>query len=229
MNPVRFEPEPATISVNKKEILNLLERSGDLLDQHTIEMMDALIPRCTLAARPSGGFLWIDPVSVLSGNALQIGKERFNVGPDISKKMRNAKSVVVFAVTAGHGPERLARELMSQGGYLEGFMTDLIGTAIVEWAAEQVHQQIRAQASLKGWKVTNRYSPGYCSWNVEEQQKLFRLIPSELCDIALSESSLMTPIKSVIGIIGTGPRVRFSANSCSLCPMKECVFRRIDS
>jgi cobalamin-dependent methionine synthase I len=168
----------------------------------------------------------MDQFRIMSRHQFQIGNEEFHVGPEIYRRLKDATSLVLFAVTAGPGPENLARELMSQGAYLEGYIADLIGTAIVEWAAEQLHQKVKAQAGFKGWKVTNRYSPGYCSWNVAEQQKLFHLIPPELCGIELSESSLMTPVKSVSGIIGAGNQVTFHANSCSHCPMKECAFRR---
>jgi hypothetical protein len=226
MDPVRFETEQRLISIEKKDILFLLEQSDGLVDTHTLGMVDELIPRCTATATPQGGYVWIDALGMESTGQLQIGKESFHVGKLIFRKIRRAESVVLFAATAGPGPENLSRELMSRGAYLEGYITDLIGTAIVEWTAEQLHQKIKSQAGLKGWKVTNRYSPGYCSWNVEEQQKLFRLLPSDLCGIMLSESSLMTPVKSVSGIIGTGTRVTFSADNCSVCPMKACAFRR---
>ena len=227
MTPEIFKPDPGLISVNGEEILNLLDQSENKADSLTREMVDELIPRSTAAASPMGGFVWQEQIRLEPGNSLMMGIEKFSIGPEITRKLKHAGSIVLFAVTAGPGPENLARELMIQGAYLEGFIADLIGTAIVEWVADQVHQTIREQAAIRGLKVTNRYSPGYCSWDVKEQQKLFRLIPPESCGIKLTESSLMTPIKSVSGIIGIGSKVSFSPNSCSLCPMTTCSFRRI--
>ena len=227
MIPEVFKFDPSLISVNRAQILNLLEQSENEADNHIADLVDKLIPGSAAAATPMGGFVWEDQISLDPGNRLKIGREKFAIGPEIFRKLKHAGSVVIFAVTAGPGPETLARELMHQGSYLEGFITDLIGTAIVEWVADQVHQTIREQAAIRGLKVTNRYSPGYCSWDVKEQQKLFRLIPPESCGISLAESSLMTPIKSVSGIIGTGSRVSFSPNSCRYCPMTTCSFRRI--
>lgn len=227
MIPEIFTSDPDLISVNRDEILNLLEKSENKTDSLACEMVDELIPRSAAVATPTGGFVWQDQIRLEPGHWLKIGREKFSIGPEISSRLKHAGSIALFAVTAGPGPETLARELMTQGAYLEGYVADLIGTAIVEWVADQVHQTIREKAAIRGLKVTNRYSPGYCSWGVEEQQKLFRLIPPESCGITLSDSSLMSPIKSVSGIIGIGSKVSFSSNSCSVCPMKTCSFRRI--
>jgi hypothetical protein len=76
-----------------------------------------------------------------------------------------------------------------------------------------------------GKKITNRYSPGYCGWDVAEQHKLFRLVPGNFCGIRLTESALMDPIKSISGIIGIGENVKFNKYTCNLCDFKNCRYR----
>jgi hypothetical protein len=93
--------------------------------------------------------------------------------------------------------------------------------------ANQIHQHIKNIAGVSGMKITNRYSPGYCSWNVSEQKKLFSLLPEGCCGITLSASSLMSPIKSISGIIGMGRSVEFKEYVCEICSMKDCIFRQI--
>jgi hypothetical protein len=78
-----------------------------------------------------------------------------------------------------------------------------------------------------GMKITNRYSPGYCGWDVSEQHKLFRLIPDNFCGIRLTESALMDPVKSNSGIIGIGESVKMNPYTCSLCDLKECAYRKV--
>jgi len=130
-------------------------------------------------------------------------------------------------VTAGPEPETLARSLITEGNYLEGYIVDLVASAFVDSAADQLQEQLRNQALSEGNQITNRYSPGYCGWNVEEQQKLFSLFPEGCCGISLSDSSLMNPVKSVSGIIGIGAEVRYRDYTCELCSMKDCHFRRV--
>jgi hypothetical protein len=225
MDPEKFQADPAQIKVDKQAILSLLGQSEQPVDKYTIDLVDRYISRCTTEASLKGVYVWRDSVPQESGKEVLIDGERFRVGHIIIKELKNATAFTVFAVTAGPGPETLASELMSRGNYLEGFIADLVGSAIVEWAAEQIHRIVRTMADAKGMKVTNRYSPGYCSWKVNEQQKLFRLIPPEQCGITLSDSNLMIPVKSVSGIIGIGPGVTFNEYPCEVCPMKNCKYR----
>ncbi len=219
-------PDPRLIRVDENEILRLLVRSENVPDRHTRELVRQYTARCKASATPKAGYIRREVVQITSRESLDFGETSFNVGRIIAGKLKKASSVAIFAVTAGPGPESLARELMKQGSYLEGYLADLIGTAIVESAADQIHRRIKSEAAARQMRVTNRYSPGYCSWNVNEQQKLFQLLPPGPCGIELGESSLMTPIKSVSGIIGIGQGVTFSDNSCEACPMPDCMFRK---
>ena len=45
--------------------------------------------------------------------------------------------------------------------------------------------------------------------------------------IALSESCLMHPIKSVSGVIGIGTTARRRAYGCVICQNKTCIYRRL--
>ena len=78
-----------------------------------------------------------------------------------------------------------------------------------------------------GLKITNRYSPGYCGWDVSEQKKLFKILPEKFCGIELTDSCLMHPIKSVSGIIGIGKSVKFNEYTCNLCDEADCLYRNL--
>jgi len=74
--------------------------------------------------------------------------------------------------------------------------------------------------------LSNRYSPGYCGWPVSDQHILFSLFPEGFCGIELNGSALMTPLKSVSGVIGIGPALRREEYDCGICDMQDCVRRR---
>jgi hypothetical protein len=221
-----LKADPLLLPVDETDILHLLERSENQTDQHTTDLVKFYLSKCRAIAAPQGGYLWQNNISFKSSSKLEIDGNSFSVGKIIAGKLKHVVAVALFAATAGPGPESLARELMGRGLYLEGYIVDLIGTAMVESMADQIHRKIAENAATLEMKVTNRYSPGYCSWKVDEQQKLFLLMPAEPCGIALTETSLMTPIKSVSGIIGIGPGVTFSEDICEVCPMKNCTFRK---
>jgi cobalamin-dependent methionine synthase I len=98
---------------------------------------------------------------------------------------------------------------------------------IAEAASDIVQNELGKSAAISGNRITNRYSPGYCGWQVVEQHKLFQLIPDNFCGIRLTESALMDPVKSVSGIIGIGEKVKINPYTCRMCDMPDCVYRKV--
>ncbi len=107
------------------------------------------------------------------------------------------------------------------------YIADAIGSIIAEKTADCMEIALDEYIRNRGWKHTNRFSPGYCGWHVSEQKKLFPLFPSaEPCGIRLTDSSLMLPIKSVSGVIGLGEDVRKLEYTCGLCTYDKCYRRK---
>ena len=100
-----------------------------------------------------------------------------------------------------------------------------MGSEIVESAMDSIQFSLEEELKSHGLYITNRYSPGYCGWNVADQQKLFTFFPKNFCDIKLSDTSLMYPIKSISGIIGIGKEVKKDNYPCKLCDDKNCIYR----
>lgn len=208
------------------DIFKLLGGPQTPVDDHTSDMVNHYITKCLELSSLAGAFVLADAGQTKSAHEIALGGIRFDTGKTITKMMQNATSYALFLVTAGPEPESLAKRLLEKGDYLEGYITDLVASGLVESVADQVQEQVRSLAASRGMLITNRYSPGYCSWNVEEQQKLFTLFPKDSCGISLSASSLMDPVKSASGIIGMGRNVKFNDYTCEICPMKNCQFRK---
>jgi len=88
-----------------------------------------------------------------------------------------------------------------------------------------MQEELRAAAAARGKMITNRFSPGYCGWDVAEQHKLFGFFKDNFCGITLTESALMKPVKSVSGIIGIGRDVKYAPYQCHACEDKNCIYR----
>lgn len=218
--------ERSKIRVNPEDIIQLLGSQEGAVDEHASALVDEYIEKCARMMTPLAGYGLVDSVEVESSEEIAIDGIRFQTGKIIHKMLKNSESYAFFLVTIGSEPECLARDLLANGEYLEGYITDLVASALVDSVADQVHEASRKLADSRGMKVTNRYSPGYCSWDVAEQQKLFKLFPENSCGITLSESSLMNPVKSISGIVGMGSDVKFNEYTCEICPMKTCHFRK---
>ncbi|MEJ2049110.1 MAG: vitamin B12 dependent-methionine synthase activation domain-containing protein [Calditrichota bacterium] len=170
---------------------------------------------------------------ILADNSISIDKGNiygdsfiFGCGKIIAKQINQATSLAIFAATVGEKFDRITKKYFQDSNPLTGFILDTIGSLAVEKTIDWMEGQLEMTISKNGMKMTNRFSPGYCGWDVSEQQVLFSLLPANFCGIRLKESSLMIPIKSVSGIIGIGNMVKRKAYFCSLCDMEQCYRRR---
>lgn len=162
-----------------------------------------------------------------SGKKMIIDDKVFNVEKIVFSQVKKSESAAFFLCTAGPEPGRKSREFMKERDLLTGYIYDVIGSEIVEAAADLMQEDLGKSAEAKGLRITNRYSPGYCGWNVAEQHKLFSFFNNNFCGISLLPSALMDPEKSVSGVIGIGEMVKKNPYTCRMCEMKDCIYRRL--
>jgi hypothetical protein len=161
------------------------------------------------------------------GKSILVNDLVFNVRKIVYGQLKKAESIAVFLCTAGPEIGIRSRAAMNDGDLLTGYVYDVIGSEVVETAVDLLQNTLQGEMSAEGKKITNRYSPGYCGWDVAEQHKLFQLMPDNYCGIKLNASALMNPEKSVSGFIGIGEHVRYNPYTCRLCDMKDCIYRKI--
>jgi hypothetical protein len=214
------------INPDLPELLGHLTGNGEAIDQHTLDVCKKLISECRKVMEPKGGFVYMEAIPGQNPEEIVIPGMHFQTGKTIKTLVKGSELFVFFVATIGPGPEKMAKTMMEEAQYLEAYITDLIASSLTEKATQYMHDHIKEIWSGKGLKISNRYSPGYCGWKVDEQQKLFSLFPEGSCGITLSASSLMSPIKSVSAFVGAGPEVSFRDYTCELCSMKDCTFRK---
>ena len=157
--------------------------------------------------------------------AISIGEELFQTGKIVTGQLRHSEDFALVICTAGQGITEWMKEEGKKGDSLKAYIIDLFGSEIVEAAMDRVQQDFRGKMEETGLKITNRYSPGYCGWNVDEQHKFFRFFENNYPGIRLSSSALMQPVKSVSCIIGIGREVSYNPYTCGLCDMLNCMYR----
>ena len=214
------------INPDQEELLSYMPGGKNVIDLHTRELTSSLLIQCLKIMEPKGGYVALEALHSADMEEISTRNTRFRPGKIIVNMLKGSEQFLFFMATAGPGPEKLSKTLIAKGDYLEGFLVDLIASALAEATTQYVHDHLKEFCSNRGLKITNRYSPGYCGWEVSEQQKLFGLFPEQFCGISLTESSLMTPIKSVSSLVGAGPDVKFRDYTCEICSMKDCTFRR---
>lgn len=173
-----------------------------------------------------GGYLLVDGIIVDRENKRIFSQDKwFETRQIVTHQLRRSEKAAWFACTAGEEISATTRNLMQDGEMIKGYVVDVLANTVVEEAMDRIQEDLAKQMEKEGLKITNRYSPGYCDWDIAEQQKLFSLLPPGFLDISLSFSSLMHPMKSVSGIIGIGKEVKFNQYTCNLCDDANCIYR----
>lgn len=151
-------------------------------------------------------------------------KEPFLCLADFLKSVDSGEMDYVgfMQVTAGHGVREAAARLKEQGKFLESHALQATALELAEGFAERIHQDMRDDwgfpdatdftmrdrfaAKYQG----QRFSFGYPACpNLEDQEKLFKLIKPEDIGVYLTEGYMMSPEASVSAIVFAHPDARY--------------------
>jgi len=158
---------------------------------------------------------------------IEAGEERLTI-PEIGRLWGPLESVGAGVCTVGSAIEDRVRELWDRRELPLAVMLDSVGSAAVESLAEYANDLLCQAALDAGTRVTNRISPGYAGWDTGEQAALFHLCPGDPIGVALNDSFVMTPGKSISFLVGVGPEARVDHyfTQCRRCWMADCAYRR---
>jgi Vitamin B12 dependent methionine synthase, activation domain len=186
--------------------------------------INCIVPMLSACVKAQGGFRII-PMSI-SENSIHLDTISCTVGSILSGAFTDAGHVALFVATIGPLVEKEAEKYVSQGEMYKGYVTDIYGSLAVENAADFIHARVNEYAEEQGISSGNRYSPGYCGWNVSDQHSLFSLLPHNFCGVQLADSSMMQPVKSVSGMIPLGKNVKKQGYTCDTCTNAGCFRKR---
>ena len=165
---------------------------------------------------------WVrDPVVVIDGPIIF----RSHV---IARLLEPCEKVAVFLVTIGDRLEEMVGQLSGDGLVLQAAVLDAIGSVAAESVAGFVQDAIGKIAGRQGLAISQRFSPGYCDWNIEQQKTVFQAVNGDSMGIRLTEGCLMLPRKSISGVIGIGTSHSGVEhyNPCRTCDRNNCPGRR---
>jgi hypothetical protein len=214
------------LAIDRAGIVAVLGYRAGAIPEHFDTMIDRALAEAAKRCQPRAGYRIVESGRMAKRHeAIAAGGIVFTTQRIVAGALAQAEHVAVFAATIGPAFEEWARATMADDPAL-GFIADAVGSAVAEALADRLHDRIERDVAERGWKVTNRYSPGYCGWSVAEQHQLFTLLPAGFCGITLSESALMSPVKSVSGLIGVGAEAKHADYLCDVCKSPDCTYRR---
>ena len=138
------------------------------------------------------------------------------------------EQAVIFVASIGGALEQRVAHLTGEGYGSKAYILDAIGSEATEKTVCYLQDQVREVAKFDDGETTLRYSPGYCDWDIAQQKVLFKAMDSIPMQVSLSDECVMTPRKSVSGIIGLGwnEKHRLRLSPCRFCTRQDCKNRR---
>ncbi len=180
-----------------------------------------------------------DPEAILS----EISKENFEnlftgEGKNADDAVLNeiypeAEYLSLFALTMGVAVSSRIESFFARHDYAIASMLDSVASIAADTTSvfleRYYHNYLEAEKKIRNKSVVLSYSPGYCGWDITGQRKLFKYLKPSQIGITINKSCLMTPIKSVSGVLVAGDKdihifpIGFSY--CDHCMTQSCQER----
>jgi len=155
---------------------------------------------------------------------LEIPREDLVVG----RVYPRAQALALFVATLGEPLPARIRQLFDEDALAQAWMLDAVASAGADLLAERLAERYReglVGRGMDGVRVLP-YSPGYCGWPTLGQRPLFDALRPEEIGVSLNDSCLMSPIKTVSGVLVAAPgeahKFRPEFPFCDDCQTREC-------
>jgi hypothetical protein len=226
MNPKIFNFSFKDLDISKEEVVRVLHGGEeDESHQFYIDILEKEFLRVNDYADIQGGYIETDDIKFDAvKKTIKVSACDFSVGRIVFNELKPSEKILVFTCTAGKPICDYAKEEY-KSDVLKGFLIESLANVMVETAMDKIQDSIREEYRMKNLLISNRFSPGYCNWDVAEQHNLFRLLPKNFCGVSLTDSALMQPIKSISGFIGVGQNIKYNHYKCRFCTQKQCIYK----
>lgn len=223
-----YKPSVNELGVTLDDLLDMLHEEDRTEDNPVVCEALEVFDQLSDIADICGGYSLFEKFSFDDGaDEVLVNGVLLKPSGKIFRLLEGSELLAIVVCTAGKGFTEYTSVYNSEGEYLKSYIADALGSLVAEKSIEYIQDRLQDDMREIGMKLTNRYSPGYCNWPVDDQKPLFSLLPENVCGITLSASCLMSPIKSVSGIVGVGHDVRRLEYTCDICTNTTCVYRKV--
>lgn len=224
--------QPLTVKVSRRSLLKALGyREKMELTLNVEEIIKEVLAEGEDFLHPRGIFSLFPVEKVNDSEIILPGGVKLQT-PRIARTLFQAEILAVLLITIGPELERESDRLSEAGHLAKALILDTYGSESAEAAVGDLNLRIDRLAQEEKRRTSFRFSPGYCDWDIQDQKKIFSLIPGGKIGVKLSPSLMMIPKKSVSAVVGIGPRgsqknARHYPPPCLDCPQRfQCLNRR---
>ena len=216
------------IDIDRQQVLHNIGYGTDCkLSTRMLSLVNEYVDNAYHLIEPSYSCV-IRDIKLVQGDSVVIEGPITLESQVIARLLEHCNKAAVFLVTIGKHLEEMACYLAEEGLVLQSAVLDAIGSVAAESLADFVQSRVDEVARARGLCISQRFSPGYCDWNISQQEAVFWAVNGDSMGIRLTEGCLMIPRKSISGIIGIG-RCNDNVehyNPCKTSNKRDCQGRR---
>jgi len=214
------------VNIDRNEVCRYLGYKGHTPPAFISSLIDSQIARAYKLIKPTYTYA-LKAIQSIKGCEVFLEGSLVLTAQTVSYVLSDCEFVAILLTTIGPDLEKESSNLMESGETLKATILDAIGSEAVEKTADRLQDHVEDLAEKMGCQATLRYSPGYCDWDVAQQEVLFKAIDSTVLGVKLTANCMMVPLKSVSGIIGIGKFDKTKPPPCLECSRKaSCPYKR---
>ncbi|MEE9448751.1 MAG: vitamin B12 dependent-methionine synthase activation domain-containing protein [Ignavibacteriaceae bacterium] len=203
---------------------------NSVIPDHIISLFEDAVVVFKLKAKP---IAIIKKVTVKEFDIIFRGEGKNADEAPLENIYPHSGNLALFALTLGNEIVEIINDLFNKNDFAPGAMLDSVASMAADKSVEILENYIFNNLSernlTKNDSIVLGYSPGYCGWDLSGQKKLFQHLNPGKIGITINESFLMTPLKSVSGVLVHSDKeihiFESSFTFCRYCKNKTCYER----
>lgn len=168
-------------------------RTAGLLDAVSGEGRGLLAPRAVCARCPVGA---------TRDGRIVIGDLPAASSRSLSRGLAGCSEAWLFAATLGPAVDAWIENLSSAGEMARTLLADAWASAAAIQLGLDLEMLLGRRLRAAGLVPGRRCAPGYGDWDLAAQRPILECLEAGRIGITLSENGMMTPLKSVSGLVG---------------------------
>ncbi len=206
---INIDPKEVAVYLGYYSVKAADEKTKELICSCTTEFLENAEFRACYAKVP-----------VKTGGGVDLGFMKTD-SRSLEKNLKGCDFAYVLAATTGFNAHRLI-ERKSLLSPVCGMVTDCVGSATIEAFCDKINSSFSECEFLRP-----RFSPGYGDLPLEFQKNITEFLETKKnIGLSLTDSLMMTPVKSVTAIIGIGKeKNQCTGPGCMICSGINCPYR----
>lgn len=208
-----------------KEAVRYLGFGRREADEATLRLVAAAFSQLERAASPR--IVWrVFDLKTAGEGRLDIGGMEVE-SRSLWKNMKGCCQAVVLGATLGSGVDLLMRR-QSLTDMAAAVVTQACAAAMLEEYLDVEQEKIGRELEREGKYLRPRFSPGYGDFSICHQGQLLAMLEApKRIGLSMTDSSMLTPVKSVTAVIGVSTvKEPCHRKGCEACGKTDCIYRR---